>query len=468
MKINNYLSDDTIAAIATPPGEGGIAVIRISGSNSLNIVKTIFMKNHRVGEDFFTSHKLVHGSIIEPDTGKKVDDVMCTYLKSPNTYTGEDTVEIYSHGGYIVPRKILDLLIRQGSRSAEAGEFTKRAYMNGKMDLSQAEAVANIIHAQTEYGLLHAENQLAGMLSDKVNSLKDNILDILAEIEAHVDFPEEDIEESIKSEIIGKSTNILNSVNQLIRSYNTGKIYKNGIKTAILGKPNVGKSSLLNQLLMEERAIVSPVAGTTRDFIEEIIDMNGIPLKITDTAGMRDTSDEVEMIGVNMTGRKAKEAEFLIIVIDGSSKLDNDDIEVLKCIGQKKCVLIINKSDLESRIDRDLLSDYSGNNPLVEISALKGEGIEELKEIITKTILETENTMADSSEIILTDARHKDCLEKCRIHLEKFLKLINEDESPEFLAIDLRFALDSLGEITGEITTEDLLGRIFSKFCVGK
>lgn len=467
MNKDNFSENNTIAAISTPPGEGGIAVIRISGKDSLEVLQAIFVNKNNEKPDNFTSHKLVYGSIQDPVTGTKVDNVMCTYLKAPNSYTGDDTVEIYCHGGYVVPKKILQLILSSGAEPAEAGEFTKRAFLNGKMDLSQAEAVANVIHAQTESGLAYAESQLEGVLSNQINSMKEELLDLLAEVEAHVDFPEEDIEDSVKNDIVRRTRKVIDSIDSLLKSYNTGKIYKNGINTAILGKPNVGKSSLLNLLLKQERAIVSPVAGTTRDFIEEIIDLEGIPLKITDTAGIRAATDEIEKIGVGLTGKKAREAEFLIIMIDSSTEIDDNDIEVLKSIDKKKCVFLLNKCDLERKTHKSDLAEYTRSYPVVEISAKSGSGLENLKNVIRDIIIGGEN-LRESSEAVLTDLRHKQCLDKCKDHLNRFLKLLENDESPEFLAIDLRVSLDSLGEITGEVTTEDLLGKIFSKFCVGK
>lgn len=463
----NYIINETIAAISTPPGEGGIAVVRISGPDALKVLKEVFYLKNKERPGYFESHKLIHGVIYNKKTDRIVDSVMATYMKSPNTYTGEDTAEIYCHGGYIIPQKIIELIIFNGARPAEAGEFTKRAYLNGKMDLTQAEAVANIIHAQTESGAVYAEQQLQGLLSEQINKLKDIVLDILAEIEAHLDFPEEDIEETVKAHIIDRTETVLDSVNDLISSYNKGRIFKHGIVTAILGKPNVGKSSLLNRLLNKERAIVSPHAGTTRDFIEEVIDLDGIPLKIIDTAGMRSTTDEIEKAGVSLAGKKANEAELLIIVLDGSSSLDDDDFHVLDNIGGKKCVVILNKTDLGINIKSEQLKPYVRNSQIVDISALTGEGIELLKRTLHSIVLESDNKY-ESNEVILTDLRHKNCLSNCASHLSKFLEMLRNDESPEFLAMDIRAALDSLGEITGEITTEDILGRIFSKFCIGK
>lgn len=467
MSKDNLLNDDTIAAISTPPGEGGIAVLRISGPESLSILKKIFKPGGDKDKSHFETHKMFYGSIIDPETDNRIDNVMSVYFQSPKSYTGEDTVEIYSHGGNIVPNSILKLLIKAGARPADPGEFTKRAFLNGKIDLTQAEAVANIIHAQTDTGLRYAEKQLEGKVSEKINILKEQILDILADIEAHVDFPEEGIEESVKDNILHSCKNILTELDTLIKTYERGKIFKDGVNTAILGKPNVGKSSLLNQLLNMERAIVSPVAGTTRDFIEEVIDLNGIPLKVIDTAGIRATTDEIEKLGVDLSDKKAQEAEFIIIVIDGSSTPDNDDLEVLNRRDNKKCVIVLNKSDLGINLSEEFLKQIPGELPVAEISALNGEGIEELRTLIYNTIIESENN-TESSETVLTDLRHKHSLQSCKKHITSFIKLLKREESPEFLALDLRVTLDSLGEITGEVTTEELLGKIFSKFCIGK
>lgn len=459
--------DDTIAAIATPPGESGIAVIRISGPDSLEIIRKVFLSARFEVIEEFTSHKLVYGCVYDAKRQLVLDNSVCVYMKAPKSYTGEDTVEIYCHGGYVVPKSILDLVVSSGARPAGPGEFTKRAFLNGKMDLAQAESVANIIHAQTESGLRYAGSQLKGVLSRKINLFKETLLDILAETEAYVDFPEEGIDESDKDRIITTVRDMIENINELITTYSTGKIYKNGINTIILGKPNVGKSSLLNRLLDHDRAIVSSVAGTTRDFIEEVIDIKGIPLKIVDTAGIRLTDDEVERIGVTLAGSKAREAEFLLIVLDASQELDENDIEVIKNASDKNGVFVLNKSDLNVQTDAMVLGEYLCGRPCVHISALSGEGISELKNKVYECIVKNEN-LNESSELVLTDLRHRQALEKCIKHLRAFLELVEIDESPEFLAMDLRVAMDSLGEITGEVTTEDILGRIFSKFCIGK
>ncbi|MCL4243871.1 MAG: tRNA uridine-5-carboxymethylaminomethyl(34) synthesis GTPase MnmE [Candidatus Dadabacteria bacterium] len=460
-------NDDTIAAIATPPGDGGIAVIRISGPASLDIIRTIFKAGSEEEIPRFLPRMLYHGNITDPESGMRVDEVLAVYMKSPASYTGDDVVEIHSHGGHIVPKKIIDLVFGQGARPANPGEFSLRAFLNGKMDLAQAEAVADVVNAQTEDALKQAELQLEGVLSRKIQEIKDIILDILAEVEAQVDFPEEDIDPIVKSALIGRTQDILAGLGALLESYREGRILKYGVGTAIIGKPNVGKSSLLNRLVMKERAIVSPVPGTTRDFIEESIDVRGLPLRLVDTAGIRVTGDEIERAGVNLAKKKAGEAELIIAVIDGSAALDEDDYEVLTGLRGKKAVLVVNKTDAGLRVSDGELREFCAPERTVHTSAKLGTGVEELKEAINRLLRGNEGRR-EAGEIVLTELRHKLAIEKAAESLSSFLKLLDTGESPEFLALDLRVALDSLGEITGEVTTEDVLGRIFSKFCVGK
>lgn len=468
MNSNIPYENDTIAAIATASGDGGIAVIRISGEKSFSIIDQIFSKSgKKIGIENYKPHHMYHGHIIDTETGKMVDEVLCVLMKSPNSYNGEDMAEIHSHGGHLVPNKILDLLFTMGARPANPGEFTLRAYLNGKMDLAQAEAVTDVVNAQTEQGLKQAELQLEGILSSKINNYKDNLADILAEIEAQVDFPEEDIDSITKERLISNTKELRDNISILVKSYEEGRIIKSGVNTAILGKPNAGKSSLLNQLIMKDRAIVSPIPGTTRDFIEEMIDVRGIALKLIDTAGIRATDDQIENIGVELAKKKAEEAELIIAVLDSSTKLNDDDIEILEQIKSKKAIIVLNKSDIEPITTQNELISYIGEKKVVVTSAKLGSGIEELKNSIKDLLIQDKN-LSESSEIVLTELRHKLALEKSLESLQSFLFAIVKDESPEFLALDLRVALDALGEITGEVTTEDILGKIFSKFCIGK
>jgi tRNA modification GTPase len=515
-----YLPDeDTIAAVSTPPGEGGIAVIRISGKGSIQILERIFKRERKGKVPEMESHRLYLGQIFDPESEKTLDKVLCVLMKSPHSYTGENVVEIHSHGGYLVPKRILSLIIEHGARPAQPGEFTLRAFLNGKMDLAQAEAVADVVTAQTEEGLRQAKLQLEGALSCRIDEFKKTLLDTLAEVEAHVDFPEEDIDPFIKERMIEHLIKLIDGMDILLTTYEEGRIFKYGVYTAIIGKPNVGKSSLLNQLIMKERAIVSPYPGTTRDFIEETIDVKGIPLRLVDTAGLRATADEVEKVGVEFANKKAEEAELIIAVVDGSTELDEDDFEVLKRVrgsiesvialtetrlsgvqipaspaelsktnretdhikhvgadfesastmnqDNRKGVLVVNKSDLPQKVSNEYLAGHLPKKRIVTTSAKLGTGIEELKNKIYETLLGSRDSV-EGNEIIITELRHKSAIEMAKNSLLSFLEAIERGESPEFLAIDLRSALDFLGDITGEVTTEDVLGRIFSKFCIGK
>jgi tRNA modification GTPase len=502
-----YLPDeDTIAALATPPGEGGIAVIRISGKRSTEITEKVFKRAGEGAVSNMKSHRLYRGHIVDPESGEIVDSVLCVLMKSPHSYTGEDVVEIHSHGGYLVPKRILDAIFRNEVRPAGPGEFTFRAFLNGKMDLAQAEAVADIVNAQTEEGLKQAELQLEGVLSGRANEFKEILLDALAEIEAQVDFPEEGIDPIVKKEMIRRLTELIEEMDKLLATFEEGRIIKNGVHTAIIGKPNVGKSSLLNQLLMKERAIVSPYPGTTRDFIEETINIKGIPLRLVDTAGLRVTVDEVEKLGVEFAKKKAEEAELIIAVVDGSRVLGEDDFEVLKIAqgspatsgvegvfnsdllreindnknagtglkpastlnqNTKKGILIINKADLPQQVSEERLTDFLPEEKIVQTSAKLGLGIEKLKDKIYEVLL-GRKSRAEGNEVIITELRHKIAIQKSKESILAFLEAMEMGKSSEFLAVDLRGAMDCLSEVTGDVTTEDILGRIFSKFCIGK
>jgi tRNA modification GTPase len=460
-------NEDTIAAIATPPGEGGIAVIRVSGKNALDILGKVFKRAGNKSILDMKSHRLYRGHIVEPESGRVIDSVLSVLMRSPHSYTGEDVVEIHSHGGYLVPKRILGLLFKHGARPAVPGEFTLRAFLNGKMDLAQAEAVADVVSAQTEESLKQAELQLEGVLSREIEGLRETVLDTLAEVEANVDFPEEDIDPIVRDAILRRTEELIERMDEILSTYEEGRILKHGVYTAILGKPNVGKSSLLNRLLMKERAIVSPYPGTTRDFIEEAVEVRGIPIRLVDTAGLRATADEVERVGVELARKKAEEAELAIVVLDGSIDLDKDDIEVLRNIETERSILVINKSDLPQRVSEEEVLGFFPRERIVRTSAKLGWGIEELKDRVHDLLIGKKNR-SEGAEVMITELRHKMAIENARESLVSFLKATKRGESPEFLAVDLRSALESLGEITGETTTEEVLERIFSKFCIGK
>ena len=452
---------DTIAAISTPKGEGGIAIIRISGDKSFEILDKIFIKKNPNADLGF--YKLNYGFI--KDGEKTVDEVMAVRLKAPKSYTCEDIVEINCHGGTLVSEKVLELVLRNGARHAESGEFTKRAFMNGRIDLSQAEAVMDIIQGKTEKSVSLSLDQLRGDLRDKVNEFKKALLDITAHVNVVLDYPEEGIDDPLPVELRDNLEKVYEEANRLINSYNTGKKIKEGIKTVIVGKPNVGKSTLLNALLHEERAIVTHVAGTTRDVIEEIINIKGVPLVLVDTAGIRKTDDIVENIGVEKSKQFIGKADLVLLVLDASKELENEDIEVINQIkeNKKKVIVLLNKIDLNKKIN---LAGHNLEN-IVEISAKDNIGIEDMQEKIYSYIVE-EDVENSSEKLIITNIRHKTALEKTKDAIKNIFETIDMGLPMDLISVDLKEALDSLSEITGEISSEDILDHVFGNFCVGK
>ena len=452
---------DTIAAISTPKGEGGIAIIRISGDKSFEILDKIFIKKNPNADLGF--YKLNYGFI--KDGEKIVDEVMAVRLKAPKSYTCEDIVEINCHGGTLVSEKVLELVLRNGARHAESGEFTKRAFMNGRIDLSQAEAVMDIIQGKTEKSVSLSLDQLRGDLRDKVNEFKKALLDITAHVNVVLDYPEEGIDDPLPVELRDNLEKVYEEANRLIDSYDTGKKIKEGIKTVIVGKPNVGKSTLLNALLREERAIVTHIAGTTRDVIEEIINIKGIPLVLVDTAGIRKTDDIVENIGVEKSKQFIEKADLVLLVLDASKELENEDIEVINHIkeNKKKVIVLLNKIDLNKKIN------FEGHNleNIVEISAKDNIGIEDMQEKIYSYIVE-EDVENSSEKLIITNIRHKTALEKTKDAIRNIFETIDMGLPMDLISVDLKEALDSLSEITGEISSEDILDHVFGNFCVGK
>ena len=452
---------DTIAAISTPKGEGGIAIIRISGDKSFEILDKIFVKKNPNANLGF--YKLNYGFI--KDGEKTVDEVMAVRLKAPKSYTCEDIVEINCHGGTLVSEKVLELVLRNGARHAESGEFTKRAFMNGRIDLSQAEAVMDIIQGKTEKSVSLSLDQLRGDLRDKVNQFKKALLDITAHVNVVLDYPEEGIDDPLPAELRNNLEKVYEEANRLINSYDTGKKIKEGIKTVIVGKPNVGKSTLLNALLHEERAIVTHVAGTTRDVIEEIINIKGVPLVLVDTAGIRKTDDIVENIGVEKSKQFIGKADLVLLVLDASKELENEDIEVINQIkeNKKKVIVLLNKIDLNKKIN---LEGHNLEN-IVEISAKDNVGIEDMQEKIYSYIVE-EDVENSSEKLIITNIRHKTALEKTKDAIKNIFETIDMGLPMDLISVDLKEALDSLSEITGEISSEDILDHVFGNFCVGK
>ena len=452
---------DTIAAISTPRGEGGIGIIRISGDKSFEILDKIFnTKNPNRDLGFY---KFNYGFI--HDNGKIVDEVMAVRMKAPKTYTCEDVVEINCHGGHLISEKVLELVLKNGARHAEQGEFTKRAFMNGRIDLSQAEAVMDIIHGKTEKSISLSLEQLRGDLRDKIASFKKALLDVTAHVNVVLDYPEEGIEDPLPSNLRENLENVYAEADRLISSYDKGKKIKEGIKTVIAGKPNVGKSTLLNSLLKEERAIVTHIPGTTRDVIEEIIHIKGIPLVLTDTAGIRKTEDIVENIGVEKSKKFIENADLVLLVLDASRELESEDREVIEEIQNhnKKTIVLLNKIDLERKIE---LEEFNLEN-ILEISAKDNIGIEDMEERIYSYIVE-ENVEDSSEKLIITNIRHKTALEKTKDAIRNIFETIDAGMPMDLISVDLKEALDSLSEITGEISSEDILDHVFGNFCVGK
>ena len=456
---------DTISAISTPVATGAIGIIRISGPDTLKIISRIFVSK-KFNYDPPVSHHLYYGTIIDSEDKTDIDSVLVSYMKSPNSYTGEDIIEINCHSGLVVLNKILSVILKCGARLAEPGEFTKRAFLNGRIDLTQAESIIDIIDSKTEASLKIAAKHYQGLLADKLRAVKSGLIDIKSILETTIDFPEDENEIMSRDDLLNKYDKTAASINALISTYNEAVIYRSGIKAAIIGKPNVGKSSLLNSILADNRAIVTAVPGTTRDTINETINIKGVPVNIIDTAGIGSTSDEIEKIGIDKTLAVIKNADVLLLVFDGSSELDNLDQKIINGLTDKKVIAVINKSDLPHTLNNDAIKSIHNFISVVSVSALFNQGIEKLKAEIHKNIIITDFDI--SNDILISNMRHKTLLEKTLKSLKLVQKALNESVSPELIAVDLQAALNSLGEITGETTTEDILNNIFSRFCIGK
>jgi tRNA modification GTPase len=460
-------SGDTIAAISTPLGAGGIGIVRLSGPQARQVLEKIFRRRGADGP--FLSRRFYLGEIFRPQGaagGGVIDEVLAVFMEKPRTYTREDVVEIHAHSGILILQEILKAALQSGARLAEPGEFTKRAFLNGRIDLTQAEAVIDLIQSRTRKSLELANLQRQGRLGAEVRQVRERLLDLLAGIEASIDFPEDEVPELSGETIRLRLQQPLERVNSLLQTYEEGKIYREGASAAIIGRPNVGKSSLLNALLREDRAIVTPIPGTTRDVIEEAVNVRGIPLRLMDTAGLRHTKDAVEVEGVRRTRDRLARADLVIWVVDGSEPLTPDDLDILTEVREKRAVVAINKNDLPLRLDLQDLAGHLPRVPLVPVSALHHRGIDALEDAIRDRVLN--GTFESSSEILLSSIRHKQALEKAREGLERALEATRINLSAEFISVDIGVALQALGEIVGETTSEDLLERIFSEFCIGK
>lgn len=457
---------DTIAAISTPLGESGVGVIRLSGSEAISVVDGVFKSKSKRKLGELPSHKASYGWVIDPGDRSIVDDAVVVVMKAPHSYTTEDMVEVSCHGGVVVLRRVLSLFLDAGARLAEPGEFTKRAFLNGRLDLAQAEAVIDVIKSRTEASLQVASRQLAGGLSEKVGKLREELINILAQLEAAVDFSDEDVEPLSMEGLGSKAQKVLCEIDNLLKSAEAGKVYREGLRTVIVGRPNVGKSSLLNALLRERRAIVTSVPGTTRDVIEEIVSVKGIPLKLRDTAGIRPPSDEVEELGVQLSWDSLKEADLVLYVIDASEELTAEDFELMGKIRDKKTVVVINKTDLPERADEAVIQGKLRFERLVKVSATKRVGVEDLEEAIVDLVFSGKAISLDQT--VVTNVRHQEALRKARNNLEEAAKALQQALPEEMVAIVLKDCLNNLGEIVGETVSEDILEKIFSQFCIGK
>ena len=455
--------NDTIAAISTAIGEAGIAIVRMSGDDSINIIDEIFKSASGKKMAEAENRKFLYGHIVDGD--KQIDEVLVVKMKGPHSYTAEDIIEIHCHGGVVSVKRILNLILSKGARLAEKGEFTKRGFLNGRIDLTQAEAVIDMIKAKTDLSFDMGLNQLSGALSEVLNKLKDELVSMQALIVANIDFPDEDIEDAAYNDLIERSNKILDKMDNLLDNSKNSRLLRDGINTVILGKPNVGKSSLLNGLLKYDRAIVTDIAGTTRDIIEDYINLDGVLLKITDTAGIRETDDEVEKIGVNIAREKLKEADLVIAIFDISREFDKDDEEILNLIKDKKHITILNKDDLEQKISDEEIEKYFKDDYL-RLSVMENESVKKIENLIIDLFFDGE--LQISSDSVLSNLRHINALKEAKKSLLEVNESLKKKVFLDLIEVDLENVIGHISEITGTITTEDILDRVFSDFCIGK
>ena len=456
--------EDTIAAVATAYGEGGIGIIRISGEKALDILSDIFEFGGETNE--IKSRRMTYGRIIDKENNCIIDEVLAVYMKGPKTYTAEDVVEINCHGSVVSLRKTLELVLRKGARMAEPGEFTKRAFLNGRLDLSQAEAVIDVVKAKTDRSFDVAISQLEGGLSLKISEIRQKLLDLLVDITVNIDYPDEDIEEITYENIEQNILLIANMIEKLLSTASTGRMIREGIRIAIVGKPNVGKSSLMNGLLKESRAIVTEVPGTTRDTIEEALSIRNIPVYLVDTAGIRDTSDKVEKIGIEKSKEAFNNADFVIFIIDGSRALSIEDKQIADHLEGKKSLVLINKCDLARAVKISDVRNLAPDADIIETSLADGSGVEKIEEFIENMVYGGE--ISQSQSMMVNNVRHIDLLAGSRDSLNDALDMTLARQALEFIEVDVRSAYESLGEITGETVSDDIINEVFARFCLGK
>jgi len=456
--------NDTIAAISTPLGEGGIAVIRVSGSEAVAMVDRIFKSKTSLADA--ATHTVHYGYIIDNNTGNKLEEVLVTVMLAPRSFTMEDVVEVSCHGGIVSVRKVLDLILAQGVRLAEPGEFTKRAFLNGRIDLTQAEAVIDLIRAKSDRAFSVALKQVEGNLSKRIKELRYELVELMAHIEVNIDYPEHDVEEMTNAFIKTKCDTVMGQIDTLLHTAEQGKILREGIVTAIVGKPNVGKSSLLNALAQDNRAIVTDIPGTTRDVIEEYVNIGGIPLKLLDTAGIRETEDVVEQIGVERSRSAVTEADLILFMISQADALNAEDYAMIDLVKNKQTIAILNKMDLPSQLDRSVIESYFAKDRIVELSLIEGQGLADLEKAIS--LMFFEGSIESSDLTYVSNVRHIQLLKQAKRSLEDALTA-NEAYVPiDMIQIDIRAAWEQLGEVIGDAVAESLIDQIFSQFCLGK
>lgn len=456
----------TIAAISTAPAIGGIGIVRMSGKDCFEVLEKIFKPKNPETIENIGGYRIKYGTIVNPETNRVVDEILVSYFKCPKSYTAENMCEINSHGGIVVLREILELCLKNGAELAKPGEFTERAFLNGRIDLTQAEAIIDIINAKSTREAQESANQLEGYLSRKINEIREKIMDIMVNIEANIDYPEYDVEEVSNKDAENKLKEIENELIKLSKTFENGKILKEGVKIAIIGSPNAGKSSLLNSMLKEERAIVTDIAGTTRDIIEEQISIEGIPFKVIDTAGIRDAKDKIEQIGIEKSKKAANEADVILAVFDSSVPLNDEDREILNLLKHKKSIIVLNKTDLKQIVNNECKEIQDVNTEVINISLKNNEGLERIYESLVKMF--NLNQINLDNELTITNIRHQELINKAIESTRMALNDLNNSMPIDIISINIKEILEHLGEITGDNVSEDIIKNIFAKFCLGK
>ena len=456
----------TIAAISTAPAIGGIGIVRMSGKDCFEVLEKIFKPKNPETIENIAGYIIKYGTIVNPETNRVVDEVLVSYFKCPKSYTAENMCEINSHGGIVVLREILELCLKNGAELAKPGEFTERAFLNGRIDLTQAEAIIDIINAKSTREAQESANQLEGYLSRKINEIREKIMDIMVKIEANIDYPEYDVEEVSNKDAENKLKEIENELIKLSKTFENGKILKEGVKIAIIGSPNAGKSSLLYSMLKEERAIVTDIAGTTRDIIEEQISIEGIPFKVIDTAGIRDAKDKIEQIGIEKSKKAANEADVILAVFDSSVPLNDEDREILNLLKHKKSIIVLNKTDLKQIVNNECKEIQDVNTEVINISLKNNEGLERIYKSLVKMF--NLNQINLDNELTITNIRHQELINKAIESTRMALNDLNNSMPIDIISINIKEILEHLGEITGDNVSEDIIKRIFAKFCLGK